>query len=203
MLSPWGHVDALGGVSLKDHVALMPCNSMTQVRFTFHGARGKLKGPRGTGGLGATKNFKGGGEGAPRAARLIPHYVCPRRAPRAREVSERLYIHHPISTGKGGYTKRGSIGRLDQGPLGGNLTVYLGSGDGGQSGGKCELGMAKEMDSFLHCRSSTHLDSIPSGGVSVQPSQPPWQEVAGHWSGCRTPYPQFWRKWACEMRGEV
>ena len=25
---------------------------------------------------------------------------------------ERLYIHHPVSTGKGGYTKRGSVGRL-------------------------------------------------------------------------------------------
>ena len=31
------------------------------------------------------------------------------------------------------------------------LDCVLGGGDGGQSGGESELGMAKEMDSFLHC----------------------------------------------------
>ena len=53
-------------------------------------AGGKLKGPRGGGGgggLGAPKNLRGGlGKGAPRVVRLIPHFVCPGRAPRAREV---------------------------------------------------------------------------------------------------------------------
>ena len=40
----------------------------------------------------------------------------------------------------------------DQGPLGGELDYLLGGGDGGQSGGKSEVGMANEMDSILHCR---------------------------------------------------
>ena len=31
----------------------------------------------------------------------------------------------------------------------------LGGGDGGQSRDKSELGMAKEMDSILHCRFTT------------------------------------------------
>ena len=44
---------------------------------------------------------------------------------------------------------------------------------------------------IAHSPLPNHLGSIPSGGVRLQPSQPPWQEVAGHWSGCRTPYPQY------------
>ena len=40
---------------------------------------------------------------------------------------------------------------------------------------------------------STHLGSIPSGGVSLQLSQLPWQEVAGQWSVYRTPYPPILR----------
>ena len=48
----------------------------------------------GGGGAWSPPKFKGGGweRGLQRAARLIPHYVCPRRAPRAREVSEQLYM---------------------------------------------------------------------------------------------------------------
>ena len=61
--------------------------------------------------------------------------------------------------------------------FGGELDCVLGGGDGGQCGGESEL--------------STHLGSIPNGGVRLQPSQPPWQELAGRWSGCRTPYPQY------------
>ena len=41
------------------------------------------------------------------------------------------------------------------GAFGGKLDCMLGSGDGGQSGGESELGMAKEMDSILHCRFTT------------------------------------------------
>ena len=41
------------------------------------------------------------------------------------------------------------------GAFGGELDCVLGGGDGGQSGGKSELGMAKEMDSILHCRFTT------------------------------------------------
>ena len=41
------------------------------------------------------------------------------------------------------------------GAFGGELDCVLGGGDGGQSGGKSELGMAKEMDSMLHCRFTT------------------------------------------------
>ena len=41
------------------------------------------------------------------------------------------------------------------GAFGGELDCVLGSGDGGQSGGESELGMAKEIDSILHCRFTT------------------------------------------------
>ena len=61
-----------------------------------HVIMGWIERPRGGGGL---------GKGAPRAAWLSPRYVCPRRAPRAREVSERRYIHHPVTTGKGVHKK--------------------------------------------------------------------------------------------------
>ena len=75
-------------------------------------AGGKLKGPPGGwGGAWSPEKFKwvglGWEKGLQRAARPIPHNVCPRRAPRAREVSERLYIHRPVSTGKGGVHKKG------------------------------------------------------------------------------------------------
>ena len=44
-----------------------------------------------------------------------------------------------------------------QGPgaFGVELDCVLGSGDGGQLGGESELGMAKEMDSILHCQFTT------------------------------------------------
>ena len=65
----------------------------------------------GGGGAWSSQKFKGGlggwEKGLQRPARPIPHDVCPRRGPRAREVSERLYIHHPVSTGKGGVHKKG------------------------------------------------------------------------------------------------
>ena len=61
----------------------------------------KIEGPPGGGEGLETPKIQGGGlgKGAPRAARPIPHEVCPRRGPRAREVSERLYIHHPGKEG--------------------------------------------------------------------------------------------------------
>ena len=39
----------------------------------------------------------------------------------------------------------------DQGPLGGNLTVCWAVEMEGKSRGKSKLGMAKEIDSILHC----------------------------------------------------
>ena len=54
--------------------------------------------------------------------------------------------------------------------FGGKLDCVLGSGDGGQSGGESELGMAKEMDSIVHCRFTTlnpvQFGSPNSKGVS-------------------------------------
>ena len=41
------------------------------------------------------------------------------------------------------------------GAFGGELDFVLGGGDGGQSRGESELGMAKEIDSILHCRFTT------------------------------------------------
>ena len=41
------------------------------------------------------------------------------------------------------------------GAFGGELDCVLSSEDGGQSGGESQLGMAKEMDSILHCRFTT------------------------------------------------
>ena len=50
----------------------------------------------------------------------------------------------------------GSCGMVKgPGAFGGKLDCVLGGGDGGQSGGQSELGMAKEMDSILHCRFTT------------------------------------------------
>ena len=56
--------------------------------------RWKIERPRGGGGGFEPPKVKGGGLGkvAPRPSRLIPHCVCPKRAPRARESSERLCI---------------------------------------------------------------------------------------------------------------
>ena len=36
-----------------------------------------------------------------------------------------------------------------------------------------------------------HLGSTPSEIAHLQLSQPPWQELTHHWTGCRTPYPQY------------
>ena len=41
------------------------------------------------------------------------------------------------------------------GAFGGELDCVLDAGDGGQTGGESKLGMAKEMDSILHCRFTT------------------------------------------------
>ena len=84
---------------------ICPCGTLAEGQGWW-----TIERPRGGGGawLGAATNLRGGlGKGAPRAARPIPHYLCPRRAPRAREVSEGPYIHRPVSTGKGGVHKKG------------------------------------------------------------------------------------------------
>ena len=89
----------------------------------------------------------------------------------------------------------------DKGPLGGNLTLCCAVEMEGNQVASLNLGWQRRWTPSCIADSplSTHLGSIPSGGVRLQPSQPPWQVVAGHWSGCRTPYPQYcdpWRKWA-------
>ena len=78
----------------------------------------------------------------------------------------------------------------DQGPLGGNLTVCLAAVMEGSQVANLNLGYQRRRTPSCIADSplSTHVGRIPSGRVHLPPSQPPWQDVAGHWSGCRTPF---------------
>ena len=81
----------------------------------------------------------------------------------------------------------------DQGPLGRNLTVCWAAEMEGSQVASVNLGWQRRWTPSCIADSplSTHLGSIPSGAIHLQPWQPPWQEVAGHWCGCRAPYPQY------------
>ena len=115
---------------------------------------------------------------------------------------------HPPGTPLGN-TLRIRPPKLDWRDLEGDFPGSCGSGEGpGASGGNLTVCWAVKMEGsevvnlnlgwqrrwtpscIADSPLSTHHGSIPSGGVRLQPSQPPWQEVAGHWSGYRTPYPQ-------------
>ena len=71
-------------------------------------------------------------------------------------------LETPLELGDTNWTKGDLEGDLPgscgsgkgPGAFGGELDCVL-SGDGGQSGGESELGMAKEMDSILHCGFTT------------------------------------------------
>ena len=80
-----------------------------------------------------------------------------------------------------------------KGPLGGDLTVCWAAEMEGSQVASLNLGWINRWtpSCIADLPLSNHLGSIPSGGVRLQPSQPPWQQVTGHWSGCRTPYPQY------------
>ena len=83
--------------------------------------------------------------------------MFPLKSPSARPLETPLELGDPKWTGgdlEGDLP--GSCGNGEgPGAFGGKLDCVLGGGDGGQSGGKSELGMAKEMHSFLHCRFTT------------------------------------------------
>ena len=119
--------------------------------------------------------------------------MFPPKSPQARPLETPLELGDPNWTG---------------GDLEGDLPGSCGSGEGpGAFGGKLTVCWAVEMEGsevanlnlgwqrrwtpscIADSPLSTHLGSIPSGGVCLQQSQPPWQEVAGH--VYRTPYPQY------------
>ena len=81
----------------------------------------------------------------------------------------------------------------DRGPLGGNLTVCWAAEMEGSEVANLNLGWQRRWTPSCIADSPlpTHLGSIPNGGLRLQTSQPPWQEVEGHGSGCKTPYPQY------------
>ena len=83
--------------------------------------------------------------------------MFPPKSPQANPLETPLELGDPNWTGgdlEGDLP--GSCGSGEgPGAFGGELDCVLGGGDGGQSGGESELGMAKEMDSILHCRFTT------------------------------------------------
>ena len=83
--------------------------------------------------------------------------MFPPKSPLARPLETPFELGDPKWTGgdlEGDLP--GSCGS-GEGPraFGGELDCVLDGGDGGQSGGESELGMAKEIDSILHCRFTT------------------------------------------------
>ena len=71
----------------------------------------------------------------------------------------------------------GSCGMVkDQRPLGENLTVCWAAEMSGNQVASLNLGWQRRWTPSCIADSplSTHLSSIPSGGVRLQPSQPPW-----------------------------
>ena len=87
---------------------------------------------------------------------LLLDYVPP-EGPLGTPLGNTLRIRRPKLDwrGPGGGPSRFLWHGEKPGAFGGELDCVLGSGDGGQSGGESELGMAKEMDSILHCRFTT------------------------------------------------
>ena len=83
--------------------------------------------------------------------------MFPLKSPEARPLETPLELGDPNWTG--GDLEGDLPGPCGSGEglaaFGGELECVLGGGDGEQSGGESEVGMAKEMDSFLHCPFST------------------------------------------------
>ena len=121
--------------------------------------------------------------------------IFPSKSPQARPLETTLELGDPNWTGgdlEGDLPGSCSSGERP-GAFGVNLTVCWAVEMEGSEVANLNLGWQKRCTPSCVADSplSTHLGSIPSGGVRLQPSQPPWQEVAGHWSGYRTPYPQY------------
>ena len=118
--------------------------------------------------------------------------MFPLKSPWARPWETPLELGDPNCTGgdlEGDLP--GSCGMVkDQGPWGGGkLTVCWAAEMEGKQVASLNLGWQRRWTPSCIADSplSTHLGSIASGGVRLQPSQPPWQEVAGHWKNTLSP----------------
>ena len=90
---------------------------------------------------------------------LLLDYVPPKE-PLGTPLGNTLRIRRPKLDWRAGGDLEGdlpgSCGSGERpGAFEGELDCVLDGGDGGQSGGESQLGMAKEMDSILHCRFTT------------------------------------------------
>ena len=113
---------------------------------------------------------------------LLLDYVPPEE-PQGMPLGNTLRIRRPKLDWRGPWRVPGSCGS-GEGP------GAFGGEDDCVGGGDLNLGWQRRWTPSCIADSplSTHLGSIPSGGVHLQPSQPPWQEVTGHEGGSMMSY---------------